>query len=76
MLLVELYVCTLFHKFQDLSITDASKDDSRDKEAEKERELEQRRREDEDLRAKGRKDNRKHLEPTLTWIADDKKDEG
>ena len=49
------------------------KDDSRD--AEREKELEQQRREDEDQRNKTRKDNKKHLEPTLTWIAEDKKED-
>lgn len=40
---------------------------------EKEREMEIMRREETNLKNGGRKDQRKHLEPTLTWIQDEKR---
>lgn len=52
-------------------MVEVTKEDGHD-DADKDRELEKRRREEEEHKNKGRKDNKKHLEPTLTWIADEK----
>lgn len=52
---------------------DAGKDEGHDKEAERDKDMEQRRRDDNSNLQKGRKDQKKHLEPTLTWIAEDDK---
>ena len=55
---------------------EAAREEHEEREAEKERIEEQRRREEEEHKNKGRKDNRKHLEPTLTWKTEaDKKED-
>lgn len=57
-------------------MVEAARDVTADREAERERQEEQRRRDEEDQKNKGKRDNRKHLEPTLTWISEsDKKEE-
>lgn len=57
---------------QDLASLEAVREETAN-DSEKEREMELMRREETNLKTGGRKDQRKHLEPTLTWIQDDKR---
>ncbi|KAF6041243.1 ARMC4 [Bugula neritina] len=57
----------------DVTMIESRKDDANANEAEREKEREMRRKEDEEQRNKGRKETKKHLEPTLKWIEESPK---
>lgn len=52
---------------------DAAREEAAEKEMEREKELERQRKEDAENKKANQKNQRKHLEPTLTWIQDDKR---